>query len=176
MHLGWCAALKGDHAGIDVIRESIEVTRMLGTLNPVPNMLTVLADALIELGREDEALDVLDECFAVYEINLCRLHEALTHLLKARVMRRRGNRSGAEASLRTSLRVARDQGSKLFELQAATALADLLSREGATDEGLALLSEVLDALPEGRDERYAREAMQMLESLSVLQSKKGSAS
>jgi tetratricopeptide (TPR) repeat protein len=166
MHLGWCAALQGDPAGIGSIRESIELTRMLGTLNPVPNMLTVLADALIELGREDEALEVIDECMSVYETNICRLHEPFTLLLKARVLRRRGDRSRADATLRTSLRIASGHGAKIFELRAATALADLLYAGGATDEGIALLTEVLDALPEGRSERYAREAMQMLDDLS----------
>jgi hypothetical protein len=57
----------------------------------------------------------------------------------------------AEGSFRTALSIAREQGSKDFELRAATSLARVLGNDGRREEARQLLVPVYDWFTQGFD-------------------------
>jgi predicted ATPase len=71
----------------------------------------------------------------------------------------------AEASLRRALDVARDQGSKMLELRAATSLARLLQKQGRSTEGKKLLADCYAWFSEGFDTQDLQEARGLLAAL-----------
>jgi predicted ATPase len=71
----------------------------------------------------------------------------------------------AEATLRKSLTVARDQRAKSWELRAATTLARLLASRSHQAEAFAVLAPVYEWFTEGHDTRDLREAAQLLAEL-----------
>lgn len=68
----------------------------------------------------------------------------------------------AEASLLRALTIARRQGSRAWELRAATSLATLWSRRGKSGEGRDLLTGLLDGFAEGRDTADVTRALEVL--------------
>jgi hypothetical protein len=165
MHMGWYQALQGNEAGIATIRESIEVTRGIGMLNPIGTMLTVLADAQFALGQDEDALATLDDCADVFRTNICRHHEPYAHLLRARVVARAGDLGGAETNLRTAIRMADGQGAGLFELHAAVELVRMLCANAAVPEAVSILRAAREKFDETTHEPYAREADELLAGL-----------
>jgi predicted ATPase len=71
----------------------------------------------------------------------------------------------AQQSFDQALAVAREQGAKLWELQAATSYARLLVDQGKPTEADALLSPIYAWFTEGFDTRPLREAKAVLDSL-----------
>ena len=168
MHTGWYRAIQGDEAGIDELRESIAITRAIGMLNPVGTMLTVLADAQISLGRDDDALVTLSESHEVFRTNICRHHEPYAHLLQARIASRRDDAGAAESSIRTAIRMAEGQGAGLFELQAAIELVRLVCADGIVAEAVTTLRTARTKFSPDSRERFPVEADELLADLDAL--------
>jgi len=72
----------------------------------------------------------------------------------------------AESSFRAALSIAREQGTKGFELRAATSLARLLADDGRRDEALELLAPVYDWFTEGFDTADLKDAKALLAELA----------
>jgi len=72
-----------------------------------------------------------------------------------------------EGCFRIALAVAREQGSRGFELRAAVSLARLLSAQGRRDEAHDLLAPVYGWFTEGFDTPDLREAKVLLEALEA---------
>ena len=73
--------------------------------------------------------------------------------------------SDIETCFRTALTLAREQGSRGFELRAAVALARLLSAQQRQDEARALLAPVYGWFTEGFETPDLQEAQTLLETL-----------
>ena len=74
-----------------------------------------------------------------------------------------GRDENAEASLAQSLDLARAQGSKLFELRAATEIARCWYTQGRRDEMRDLLKPICDSFSDGLDTPDFRTAKELLE-------------
>jgi hypothetical protein len=74
--------------------------------------------------------------------------------------------SEVEARLLRALGQAREIGALTLELRIATTLAEVLSREGRSGEALALLTDIIDRMPEGRDAADYQRAATLKEALS----------
>ena len=72
----------------------------------------------------------------------------------------------AESSFRAALSIAREQGTKGFELRAATSLARLLGDDGRQEEAQELLAPVYDWFTEGFDTADLIAAKALLEQLA----------
>jgi len=164
--LGWIAATTGDEGGIEEMLAAIEGTQKMGTLVVAANHLVLLADALSRFGRDDEALDTVNEALSACTRGLGRYYEPLAHQVKGELLWKRGDRAAGEASLRSALRVAEYQGAKIFELRAATALARSLSDVGRASEGRDRLAQACHRLQGQPDEGYLGHAKALLERLS----------
>ncbi len=166
---GWAIARRGDHEqGVREIRESVSSLLESGTPISVPYFLFLLADALVEAGKRDEALDVVRDARALVEKNGERQHEAELIRLEGALSLGRGARASnaAEALFRRAIEVARTQQAKLFELRAATSLSRLLRDTGGSEEARGLLREVYGWFTEGFETADLKEAKALLESLS----------
>jgi predicted ATPase len=72
----------------------------------------------------------------------------------------------AEESFRTALAIAREQGTRGYELRAATSLARLWHEQGRPDEARELLTPLYDWFTEGFDTADLREAKALLDALA----------
>jgi len=72
----------------------------------------------------------------------------------------------AEDSFRTALSVAREQGTRGFELRTATSLARLWREQGRRGEARELLAPVYDWFTEGFDTQDLKEAKALLDALA----------
>ena len=72
----------------------------------------------------------------------------------------------AEKSFRTALAVAREQGTRGYELRAATSLAQLWSEQGRRGEARDLLAPVYGWFTEGFDTQDLKEAKALLDQLA----------
>src|SRR5205823_854616 len=128
--------------------------------------LGLLADALVRLGRPEEALGPLDEGLAGVSALSERLHEAELHRLKgcallgARPRRgdgmgdRPGDRPGDEPPgaadcFERALAAARGQGARWYEWRAANDLAALLRSRGQSQEAADLVAAAAAGLDGG---------------------------
>jgi len=123
--LGWAQAEQGDEdAGLALMIDSTQRLKALG--NDIFSSLRQvgLAGVLRRQGRLTEALGAVEtgEAFVarsgerIFESELCRL--------RGLIALDGGDRAGAERALKQGLDLARAQGARLFELRAATALAE----------------------------------------------------
>ena len=72
----------------------------------------------------------------------------------------------AESSFRAALSIAREQGTKGFELRAATSLSRLLADHERREEAWQLLAPVYDWFTEGFDTADLKDAKALLDELS----------
>jgi predicted ATPase len=73
----------------------------------------------------------------------------------------------AEDSFRTALAIAREQGTRGYELRAATSLARLWAEQGRRGEARELLTPVYGSFTEGFDTPDLKEAKALLDELSI---------
>ena len=71
----------------------------------------------------------------------------------------------AEESFRTALAIAREQGTRGYELRAVTSLARLWGEQGRRDEARELLAPVYDWFTEGFDTADLKDAKALLDQL-----------
>jgi predicted ATPase len=72
----------------------------------------------------------------------------------------------AEDSFQTALAIAREQGTRDYELRAATSLARLWHEQGRRDEARKLLAPVYGWFTEGFDTQDLKEAKALLDTLA----------
>ena len=72
----------------------------------------------------------------------------------------------AEESFRTALAIAREQGTRGYELRAATSLARLWGKQGRRGEARELLAPVYDSFTEGFDTPDLKDAKALFDALS----------
>jgi class 3 adenylate cyclase/predicted ATPase len=164
VHLGWAAACEGrGPEGIERMRAGIAQWRATGAEEAIPALLALVADALLRLGRADEATATLVEAQEVADRNGERFYEPELHRLAAEALRARGGAGGeVERRFQQALEVARACGARALELRAALGLARLW-RDGARgDDARALVRVVASGLTEGTDTRDVREARAFL--------------
>ena len=166
---GWVAAQNGDAAaGIACIRDAMAQAEATGSRILDPCHLGLLAEALALAGEVDEGLVVLDEAFARSAASGQRCTDAELHRLRGELMRQspRLDPARAEASFRTALAIAREQGTRGYELRAATSLARLWREQGRRGEARDLLAPVYGWFTEGFDTADLKNAKALLDELT----------
>jgi predicted ATPase len=100
-----------------------------------------LAEAETRAGNSDRAIAILDEALATCDRAGNRAFEAELHRARGEMLLRRdpANPAPAEEALLTAIAVAKQQGTRSFELRAALALAKLYRATGRDAEAHAVL-------------------------------------
>jgi predicted ATPase len=133
-----------------------------------PYTKSALAEALALQGDLDAALQLIDE--ALLEIERPgrqqRVHLAEVLRLKGWILLRQGKGEDAEAQLRASINIAREQQARSWELRTSTSLAELWKGQGKHREAHELLAPIYNWFTEGFETKDLKDAKVLLESLS----------
>ena len=140
-----------------------------GTRLLIPFHLALLAEALALAGKIEEGLAALDDALAKAAASSERAWDAEIHRLCGELTGRLPYPDPAkvEESFRTALAIAREQGTRGYELRAATSLARLWAEQGRQGEARDLLAPVYDWFTEGFDTADLKEAKALLEELEA---------
>jgi predicted ATPase len=130
--------------------------------------LALVAEGLAFAGKVEEGVAELDRALARLTESGGRWMDAELHRLRGELLRRlpRPNLDNAESSFRAALSIAREQGTKGFELRAATSLARLLGDHRRGEEARQLLAPVYDWFTEGFDTADLKDAKALLAELA----------
>jgi len=165
---GWADAQRGEATtGIARIRDGMAALEATGARVNTPFYLTLLAEALALAGKIEEALAILDDALATAAVSGATGWSAEIHRLRGELTGRLlyPDPAKAEESFRTALAIAREQGTRGYELRAATSLARLWRDQGRRGEARELLAPVYGSFTEGFDTADLKEAKALLEEL-----------
>ena len=166
---GWGDAQRGEATtGIARIHEGLAASGRTGSRSTIPFYLTLLAEALALAGKIEEALATLDEALAKAAVSGEKGWSAEIHRLRGELTSRLPypDPEKAEESFRTALAIARQQGTRGYELRAATSLAGLLREQGRQGEARDLLAPVYGWFTEGFDSPDLKDAKVLLDELT----------
>ncbi len=147
---GWVAAQSGElAAGIVGMRRGLD---LLGEQNAVifSGLLKVAqAEAEAAAGDADRAVAILDEALTTSERTAHRAFDAELHRVRGEILLKRDPADPAlsEQALLTAIAVAKQQGTRSFELRAALSLAKLYQSIARPAEAHAALAPALDGFP-----------------------------
>ena len=137
-----------------------------GTRLSTPFDLALLAEALAFAGKIQEGLATLDNALAASGV---RGWDAEIHRLRGELAGRLPypDPAKAEDSFRAALAIAREQGTRGYELRAAMSLARLWREQGRRGEARELLAPLYDSFTEGFDTPDLKEGEALLEELAA---------
>ena len=166
---GWADAQRGEATtGIARIRDGLAAAEATGARVYTPLFLTLLAEALALAGKIEEGLAALDDALAKAAVSGERGWDAEIHRLRGELTGRLPypDPAKAEDSFRTALAIAREQGTRGYELRAATSLARLWAEQGRRAEARDLLAPLYGWFTEGFDTADLKDAKALLDALS----------
>ena len=169
VQLGWAAAHRGQGADcIDRMRRGIAAATAIGARWLDPFHLGLVAEALALVGEVAEGLAELDQALARSTESGEKWADAELHRLRGDLLCRlaRPDLDNAERSFRVALSIAREQGTRGFELRAATSLARLLGDHGRREEARQLLTPVYGSFTEGFDTADLKDTKALLTELA----------
>ena len=163
---GWALAQRGQgRAAVRRIREGLGAAEATGWRSHEPAFHGLLAEALALTGAVDEGLSVLAEALATSEASGARGADGELYRLKGDLLRRSSSPEWTEVEgcFHRALTIAREQGSRGFELRAAVSLARLLSELGRGAEARDLLAPSYGWFTEGSETADLKEAKARLD-------------
>jgi predicted ATPase len=139
-----------------------------GTRVSAPLFLTLLAEALALAGKIEEGLVALDDALAQVADSGAKGWDAEIHRLRGELTGRLPYPDPAkvEESFRTALAIAREQGTRGYELRSATSLAWMWREQGRRTEARDLLAPVYGSFTEGFDTADLKDARALLDELA----------
>jgi predicted ATPase len=166
---GWVDAQEGEAtAGIARIRDGLAAAEATGARVYTPLFLALLAEALALAGKIEEGLATLDDALAKADVSGAKGWNAEIHRLRGDLTGRlpHPDPAKAEDSFRTALAIAREQGTRGYELRAATSLARLWGKQGRRTEARDLLAPVYGWFTEGFNTPDLKDAAKLLSELA----------
>jgi len=168
---GWALILQGrQEEGIAQMGEGLAAHRLTGAEVILPHFLALLVEAFAKTGQVDEGLRVLDEALAVVHRNgeryyLAELYRIKGELLLLQARDRDEEIAQAEECFQESIKIARQQKAKSWELRAAMSLTRLYQNRNRHGEAHRLLKPIYSEFSEGFETRDLKEARALLDEL-----------
>ena len=144
---GWTASGSGAPAdGLADMRSGVELLREQNVLYFDGQLKIALAEAEARAGDPDRAVAILDEALATCDRTGYRAFEAELHRARGEMLLERdpADSAPAEHALLTAIAVAKQQGTRSFELRAAFALAKLYRATDRPADAHAVLAPALE--------------------------------
>jgi predicted ATPase len=159
---GWALAESGrPEEGLAEIQHGADRMHTSGAVFLQPFISSLIAEQLAKLGQIKRGLELLDEALASTE-NDPYWCDAELHRLKGTLLAK-SDADLAEAAYRRAIQIAQKQHAKLFELRAATSLAELWLGQGRKAESRQLLGPTYGWFTEGFDLPDLADARAMLD-------------
>jgi class 3 adenylate cyclase/predicted ATPase len=165
---GYILTLTGQAAkAVEMVSSGIHLWRSAGSTIFTPEHEFMLAIAHADAGQFDEARRCIGKAVKATRVTKERWCEAELHRVAGEIALKSPQRNvaKAQAHFKRSLRLARAQQAKSWELRAATSLARLLSDQGKRQTAHDLLAAVYDWFTEGFDTSDLRKAKALLDEL-----------
>jgi class 3 adenylate cyclase/predicted ATPase len=164
---GWVTVKNGGvPEGISLLHSGLAAYRAIGTQNWLPLYIALQARACEIAGQIEEAAILLDDALEIVKRTGERWFAAELNRHKGQLLWRQGQPAAAEELYRKALRIAEEQGAKLWELRAAVSLARLRRDQGRRAEAGDLLAPVYGWFTEGFDTPDLKEANALLDELT----------
>ena len=167
---GWADAQQGEATtGIARIRGGLAAAEAAGNRILTPFHLALLAEVLALAGKIEEGPAALDDALGKAAVSGERGWDAEIHRLRGELAGRLSHPDPAKAedSFRTALATAREQGTRGYELRAATSLARLWREQDRRAEARELLAPVYGWFTEGFDTADLKDAKALPEELAA---------
>jgi serine/threonine protein kinase/tetratricopeptide (TPR) repeat protein len=164
---GWALCMLGqEEEGLALLRDAIERWRAMGLRAGMPYNFILLAEAELKRGQVRKGLSAILEALAWEETTGELSYGVELHRLHAELLRAWGREEDARYSLLRAIKLAREQGSGLFELRAAVSLGRQLRDLDRPRVAQRLLERTCERLEVHRhdspDVRAARTLLQQL--------------
>ena len=132
--------------GLEDMRRGVELLREQNALTFDGLLKIALAEAEARAGDPDRAIAILDEALATCDRTGYRAFEAELHRARGEILLKRdpANPAPAEEAFLTAIAVAKQQGTRSFELRAALSLAKLYQSTGRPADAHAVLAPALE--------------------------------
>jgi DNA-binding winged helix-turn-helix (wHTH) protein/predicted ATPase len=135
--------------GIALLGSGVSAYRATGAVMWLPHFIALLAAGHEAAGQAEEALTLLDDASRIVAETGERWFAAELARCKGQLLLRQGRAEAAEAHYREAIAIARRQDARLWELRAATSLAQLRCDQGRYAEAGDVLAPVHDWFTEG---------------------------
>jgi predicted ATPase len=166
---GWVDAQRGGATtGIAHIRDGLAAAEAAGARANAPLHFALLAEALALAGKTEGGLAALDDALATAAATDAKGWDAEIHRLRGELTGRLPHPDPAKAvdSFRTALAITCEQGTRGYELRAATSLARLWLKQGRRSEAHDLLAPLYGWFTEGFDTADLKDAKALLDELA----------
>ena len=167
---GWASAASGaSGAGLEDMRRGVEELREQNVLFFDGLLKIALAEAEARAGDFDRAVAIVDEALATCDRTGYRAFEAELHRSRGQALLKQdpADPASAEGALLTAVTVAKQQGTRSFELRAALALARLYQSSGRPVEAHAVLAPALEGFAATSEMPEIAEAQGLLTALAA---------
>ena len=154
--------------GLDAMRRGAELLRDRNVHSFDGLIKISLSEAEARAGEVDCALAILDEALTMCERTGHRAFEAELHRVRGEMLLKHDpvNPAPAEQALQTAIAVAKQQGTRSFELRAALSLAKLQQSTGRAAEAHAVLEPALEGFAPTPEMPEIAEAQALLSRLA----------
>jgi len=161
---GYVLTLTGSAKAVEVVTCGVNLWRAAGSTILTPEHEYMLAAAYADSGQFDCAWRCIGRAMTAMQATKERWCEAEAHRVAGEIAMKSPQRdvAKAHAHFAHSLRVARAQQAKSWELRAATSLAQLLNDQGKRHAAHDLLASTYDWFTEGFDTSDLRKAKALL--------------
>jgi predicted ATPase len=169
LYRGCVLAMRGRiDEGLALYSQGLDATRAAGQERAVPLAAVFLAEGHLSAGRAGEGLRVLEEPLGRLALTAEGWMEAELHRVKGELLKALPDPSLAkvERCFRRSIAIARKQQARMWELRAATGLAQLWAGQGKYCEARDLLAPVYGWFTEGFDTQDLKIAKAVLDELA----------
>ena len=169
---GWGSAASGaSGSGLEGMRRGVELLREQNVLWFDGLLKMALAEAEAQAGDPDRAVAILDEALATCDRTGYRAFEAELHRARGETLLQRdpANPAPAEEAFLTAIAVAKQQGTRSFELRAALALAKLYQSTARPAEAHAILAPALEGFAPTDEMPEIAEAQTLLAALAEME-------
>ena len=167
---GWPTAAKGAFAeGLENMRRGVELLREQNVLLFDGLLKIALAEAEAGAGDPDRAIAILDEALATCDRTGYRAFEAELHRVRGEILLTRdpANSAPVEDAFLTAIAVAKQQGTRSFELRAALALAKLYQSTARPADAHAVLTPALKGFAPTSEFPEIEEALELVSTIEA---------